>query len=224
MSGIGIFGGTFNPIHIGHLRTALEVREGLGLSRVILIPSAIPPHKAPHGVADAEARLEMTRLAAAEASGLEVSDVELRRAGPSYTIDTIRHFKSDSPDAPICFIVGMDAFLEIDTWRSWQTLLDEVPFVVMDRPGENGSGSPPLEDFLRRRIDPGYWFDGWDEGEGVRIARFHHPRKQPIRRVAVTRIEISSTAVRQRIRNGRTIRFLVPRSVEDYIQTRGLFK
>jgi nicotinate-nucleotide adenylyltransferase len=117
---IGLFGGTFDPIHFGHLRSALEVREACGLERVVLIPAAVPPHKGWGAMAAAADRLQMIELAVAGAPGLAVSDVELRRAGPSYTIDTIRDFQGEIPGGEIALIVGLDAFLEIDTWKSFR--------------------------------------------------------------------------------------------------------
>ena len=120
----GLFGGTYNPVHIGHLRAALEVKEGFSLDEVFLIPAALPPHKMPGEVADADDRLHMLSLALEDAPGLTISDVELKRSGPSYTIDTVQHFKRNAPDQfQIYLIMGMDAFLEIDTWKSYDELL-----------------------------------------------------------------------------------------------------
>ncbi len=131
---IGIFGGTFNPIHMGHLRTVWEVHCGFGLDETILIPSAAPPHKPAEGVIDAGDRLEMVRLAISGYDEFTVSDVELKRPGPSYTIDTVRHFKSVYPeDADFHLIIGLDAILEIDTWKSYRDIFRLIPFIVMMR-------------------------------------------------------------------------------------------
>ncbi len=140
MKRIGLFGGTFNPIHLGHLRTAVEVGEKLSLDVVFLIPSALPPHKDSTALISAEDRLAMARIAV-EGSGLfQVSDVELMRSGPSYTIDTVRYFKSCFGDAALFLIVGADAFLELDTWKDYQTLLDEIRICRHDPARLSGRG------------------------------------------------------------------------------------
>jgi nicotinate-nucleotide adenylyltransferase len=132
---LGLFGGTFDPIHIGHLRAALEVKQGFGLDRIVFIPAALPPHKKGDQVADAADRLKMVELGVSGYSGFSVSDAELQRSGPSYSIDTINHFKKSSePDSEILFISGLDAFLEIDTWKSYRDLLRQIAFIVIARP------------------------------------------------------------------------------------------
>ena len=131
---IGLFGGTFNPIHLGHIQVVREVKAGFGLNKILIIPSALPPHKEPDGVVDAEDRLEMIRLAFSDDPNFVISDVELKRSGPSYTIDTVRHFKSISPEnTKFYLIMGLDAFLEIDSWRSYNDLFLLIPFIVMSR-------------------------------------------------------------------------------------------
>ncbi len=136
---IGLFGGTFDPVHFGHLRAALEVKEGFGLARVFLIPAAAPPHKAREGVAPAGDRLRMVELAVDGEPGLMPSDVEIRREGPSYTIDTVTHFQREFAGvAEVFLIVGLDAFLEIDTWKSFRELLALVPVIVISRPDAAG--------------------------------------------------------------------------------------
>ncbi len=221
---IGLFGGTFNPIHFGHLRTVREVQEGFDLDEVYLIPSALPPHKAPESVADAQDRLEMTRLAVSDCTDIRVSDVELRRSGPSYTIDTVRHFKSViSPETELFFILGIDAFLEIDYWKSYEALFRLIPFIVMARPGARGT-SPTylrtswkiLEDHLNTRISQKYEFSESRMG-------YIHPEKQPVHFFNVTLLDISATKIRGLIREGKTIQFLVPEQVEHFIKTKGLF-
>ncbi|HSM73080.1 MAG TPA: nicotinate (nicotinamide) nucleotide adenylyltransferase, partial [Desulfobacterales bacterium] len=119
MNRIGLFGGTFNPIHLGHLRSAQEVLEAFDLQRILLIPSALPPHKEPEFLANAADRLAMIRQATLGHTGLSVSDVEITRPGPSYTIDTVRFFKRSLPaDTRLFLVVGLDAFLEIDSWKA----------------------------------------------------------------------------------------------------------
>jgi nicotinate-nucleotide adenylyltransferase len=216
---IGLFGGTFDPIHFGHLRAVLEVQEGLGLSRVVLIPAALPPHKTRAGVAPAADRLRMIELAVEGEPGLAVSDVEIRREGPSYTIDTVRHFHREMTDADEIFLImGLDAFLEIDTWKSFRELLALVFIIVISRPDADGPkpdrGRNQVADFLRGRIttDLAESPTGFN-GPGVRGVRLH----------AVTALDISSRRIRELVRSGRSIRFLVPAAVHDCIQTKGLY-
>ena len=216
MKRIGLFGGTFNPIHLGHLRTAVEVGEKLSLDVVFLIPSALPPHKDSHALIRAEDRLAMARIAVEGSALFQVSDVELRRSGPSYTIDTVRHFKSRFGDAALFWIVGADAFLELDTWKDYQTLLDEIPFVVMTRPGfpagENMQDA--MDVFIRSKISGEYR----SESSG-----YFHPEKKPILPVRVSLIEISSSRMRELIQAGRSIEYMAPESVLAFIKEKRLY-
>ncbi len=218
---IGLFVCTFNPIHLGHIQVVHEVQEGLALDRIILIPSALPPHKEPGGVADARDRMEMIRLAIADYPDFMVSDVELKRSGPSYTIDTVRHFKAAlSEDSALYLILGLDAFLEIDTWKSYMDLFLLVPFIVMDRTGAGDNDTisrwQTLEDYLKSRISEDYQFSA------SRSCHVHN-EKQPVFVYNVTPVNISSTKIRQLIKKGGTIRSLVPKIVEDFIKTKGLY-
>ena len=218
---VGLFGGTFNPIHLGHLRAAVEVKEAFELNHVYLIPSALPPHKMPGEVADAADRLKMLDLAVGGTAGLNVSDVELKRSGLSYTIDTVRHFKRTLPDDSLIYLImGLDAFLEIDTWKSYEELLAQVPFIVMNRPmaatSVQGSEREIIENFLRSRLSENYIFyhaQSYFKLEG----------KQPIYMHGVSALDISSTKIRELIKKGRSIEFLVPPKVAEFIHTQGLY-
>jgi nicotinate-nucleotide adenylyltransferase len=219
---IGLFGGTFNPIHNGHLRAATSVREGAGLDTVVLIPAAIPPHKRSREIAPAHDRLEMVRLAATGLENTLVSDVELVRSGPSYTIDTVRHFSQQfNADARLFFIVGCDAFFEIDTWKNFEDLLASIPMIVLDRP--TGHDSPrdsffqTMSAFLRTRISEGYLPD--EDG-----LSFSHPCRQTVYLYPGEMLDVSSTQIRQRIGRGETLTGELPPSVEDYIQRKGLYR
>jgi nicotinate-nucleotide adenylyltransferase len=219
---IGLFGGTFNPIHGGHLRAATSVRDGFGLDTVVLIPSAVPPHKRSKDIAPAGDRLEMARLAAAGLENTLVSDVELVRCGPSYTIDTVRHFRRQfDADTQLFFIVGGDAFLEIDTWKNFEDLFISIPMIVLDRP--DGHGSPQVSfaqtiyTFLRTRISEGYFPD--EDG-----LSFSHPRCQTVYLYSGGMIDVSSTRIRQSIARGGAVPGGLPRPVEDYILKKGLYK
>jgi len=218
---IGLFGGTFNPIHRGHLRAASEVIKKFNLDQIFLIPAALPPHKTPGAVANADDRLEMIHLAIGNLSGLTVSDVELNRPGPSYTIDTVRHFKKTlSDDSRIYLIMGLDAFLEIDTWKSYTELLEQIAFIVMARPNEDcpdaDRGWKILEKYLSSTLSAGYKFltaRGCYTSEG----------KQPIYIVDIDAMDISSTKIRQNLKIKKTIGDLVPPEVAEFIQLKGLY-
>ena len=133
---IGIFGGTFNPIHVGHLRVAEEIRERFDLKRVIFIAAAVPPHKEVEGGIPGEHRMEMVRLAISGNPHFSLSDIELKRPGKSYSIATIQFFRQKyGSDSEMFFVLGMDAFLEIGTWKSFQKLFSLCHFIVMTRPG-----------------------------------------------------------------------------------------
>ena len=218
---IGLLGGTFNPIHLGHLRTAVEVKEGFSLDEIYLIPCAIPPHKKSGHVAGAEERYEMARIATLNTPGFSASDVELKRSGPSYTIDTVLYFKSVLPkDTELYFILGLDAFLEIDTWKSYMDLFPLIPFIILTRPyAEHIDPSlrqQKIEDFIKSRISSGYKYDSSQSG-------FIHLEMEPLFLFNVTPLEISSSAIRSLIKRRRSIRFLVPDEVIDFIKTKGLY-
>ncbi len=218
---IGLFGGTFNPIHSGHLKVAQKIKEAFALERIFIIPSACPPHKKPADIADAKDRLEMIRLAVSDYRYFIVSDAELKRPGTSYTIDTIKHFKAVSPDkTEFYFILGLDAFFEIDTWKSYRDLFDLMSFIVVTRSGEWGNGSSGmrkiLEDYIKTRISDGYTFSS-------SRSCYVHKNKQPIFIFDIKPIDISSTKIRERVKKGRSIKSMVPEKVEDFIKTKGLY-
>lgn len=219
---IGLFGGTFNPIHTGHLRAALEVKEGFELDEMHLIPSAVPPHKDAGGVADAQNRLEMVRLAAGDQNWFVVSEVELQRRGPSYSVDTVAFYRKSLPvGSEIFLVIGADAFMDIHTWKSYHRLFSLVPFIVMVRPQAGASESVPafqrVGRCLRHHVDPGY---SWQP----RQQRFSHTSLQSVAITEVTRLHISATRIRELITAGRSIRYLVPDTVMTYIQQRGLYR
>jgi len=220
MKGTGLFGGTFNPIHMGHLRVAEDVRVGFDLEKIVFIPSAIPPHKDMSNLADAGSRYAMITTALSACPDFVASDVEIHRQGPSYTIDTVTYFQNHQPaDAPYYLIVGMDAFLEITTWKVWQHLFDLIPFIVMTRPkAADACPTDPLAEmdhYIHAQLDAGYALQG---------SSFIHKTKQPIFLANVTPIDISSSAIRDRVRQGRAICGLVPDSVLEYIKQKGLYK
>ena len=224
MKRIGLFGGTFNPIHRGHLQVIQEVREAFGLDRILLIPAALPPHKEPRGVADARDRMHMIELAVSGdptlVQSVTVSDVELKRAGPSYTIDTVRYFWQKMPEkTELYFILGLDAFLEIDTWKSYRDLFLLIPFIVMTRANaghDDDSMLPALGDYLQSKISNSYRFS-------TSQSCYLDDEKQPVFIFKVTPIDISSTKIREFVKKGSGIESMVPGKVEDFIKTKGLY-
>jgi len=218
---IGLLGGTFNPIHLGHLRASVEVKEGFSLDEIYLIPCAIPPHRKSGHVAGATDRFEMTRLATSNTPSFSASDVELKRSGPSYTIDTVLYFKSVLPKkTELYFILGLDAFLEIDTWKSYMDLFPLIPFIILTRPNaghiDPGLRQQKIEDFIKSRISAGYKYDSSQSG-------FIHLEMAPLFLFDVTPLEISSSAIRSLIKRGCSIQFLVPDDVIDFIKTKRLY-
>lgn len=221
MERIGLFGGTFNPIHRGHLRAADEVRKNFPLDHIYFIPSATPPHKEPDVLAGAADRLAMIRLAIAEYPLFRASDVEVSRPGPSFTIDTVRYYKSElSKETDLYLILGFDAFLEIHTWNSYDNLLKLIPFIVMSRPCKEFVQSPRswkiLEEYLYRRISDRYRFS-------AERSCYVHPDNPSLYLMDIGLTDISSTRIRHSVKTGRPIGRQVPTVVEEYIKTKGLF-
>ena len=216
---IGLFGGTFDPVHLGHLRSALEVKEACGLDQVVFIPVAVPPHKGRGGLAPAEERLRMLDLAIGSGSGLAVSDVETRRPGPSYTIDTVQHFRDAMPAAEIALIMGLDAFREIETWKSFRQILSLVPVIVMSRPG------PHAVKDGGDRIQVGQVLSAIVPGDPVEEtpSGFLAGGFKPVTVQHVTALDISSTRIRALVRAGRSIRYLSPAAVVAHIYAKGLY-
>ena len=199
-----------------------EVIKRFNLDQIFLIPAALPPHKTPGLVAKADDRLEMINLAIADLSGLTVSDVELNRPGPSYTIDTIRHFKHTlAKDARIFLIMGLDAFLEINTWKSYAELLEQIAFIVMARPAEDYTdaqqGWKILETYLKSTLSADYQF-------GAAHACYTSEGKQPIYIVDIDAMHISSTKIRENVKKKQAIENFVTPEVADYIRLKGLYK
>lgn len=222
---IGLFGGTFNPIHNGHLKAVYEVQKRFALDKSYIIPSAIPPHKEQDCVVDAKDRIEMIRLAVAGSpdtmESVVISDVELKRSGPSYTIDTLFYFKSILPeDSQIYFILGLDAFLEIDTWKSYMDLFLLTSFIVITRfPAKQNDISimrKSLENYLQNRISLNYKYS---DSQSCYV----NNERKPVFFFDVNPINISSTRIRRLVSMGRSIRLFVPEKVDDLIKTKGLY-
>jgi nicotinate-nucleotide adenylyltransferase len=209
---IGIYGGTFDPIHYGHLRPNLELCELLGLDHVRFIPAYLPPHK-DKPQTSVEHRLEMVALAISKEERFVLDDREIKRGGASYTIDTLKSLRQDYPDSPLCLLMGMDAFSGIDSWYHWQELLNYAHIIVSQR---------PETDFdVQAR---------WPE----RIQAFYQSHKADretigqslcgkIRLEAVTQLSISATNIRRRLKNNQSVRFLMPEPVINLIKYNNLY-
>ncbi|MCS7281540.1 MAG: nicotinate-nucleotide adenylyltransferase [Desulfobacterota bacterium] len=208
---IGVMGGTFDPIHLGHLRAAEEVRVSFGLEKVVMVPVNIPPHKRDFKISSAEDRLNMVRMAITGNEAFEVSDVEIQRGGISYTLDTVFEFKKNYGE--VYYLIGVDAFHEIDTWYMYEELFYHTNFIVMARPSKRtflGLESFPLK--VREKMV--------DLGENT----YRHVSSNMTYVIWVTQLDISSSKIREYVKKGISIKYLVPPQVEEYIKERGLYK
>jgi nicotinate-nucleotide adenylyltransferase len=191
---VGVLGGTFDPIHVGHLVAAEGVRCDLALDRVIFVPAARPPHKDAVGITDAAHRAAMVREAVADNPAFEVSDLEIRRGGTSYTIDTIREFMAGAAaGTDLFFLMGGDSLMDIRTWRDYESLLAECTVVVFPRPGMDLTH---VDEWIRSR---------------VRVVPTHL-------------VDVASRDIRERVQQGRSIRYLVTARVQAYIEEHGLYR
>lgn len=197
--GLGILGGTFDPIHLGHLHMAEAVYASLELEKIIFIPAFVPPHKIGLDYAPAADRYAMTKLAVEAYPHFSVSDMELKRNGVSYTIDTLRELHAQQPDKHLYFIIGADSVVQLHTWNSIYEMLDLATFVAAGRPGYAG-----VRDEVVRNL-------GAEAAK--KIILLHTPE-----------YDISSTVIRSRIREKASLDGLVPQAVEQYIYEHGLYK
>jgi nicotinate-nucleotide adenylyltransferase len=222
MMRLGVLGGTFNPIHYGHLASANDVWDAFSLDSVIFVPAAIPPHKDLAEIIEPRHRLMMTMLATVSHPHFIVSPVEIERAGASYTVDTIAQLKQLYPQPlSIYFILGIDAFVEIASWRQPDVLLANCHTIVTSRPGHNllGQVSNPLRRLSR--IYPHLIFDPQMEVEKEPLGSpAYQVRGTPyqIFLQEVAGMDISSTDIRRRVKSGRSLRYLLPDSVDAYIR------
>jgi nicotinate-nucleotide adenylyltransferase len=215
VAAIGLFGGTFDPIHFAHLRLAEEVAENFGLEQVRLIPAAVPPHRG-RPSASPEHRLAMTRLAIEGNPRFSVDPRELGRSGPSYTIDTLTETRNESGGQPLCLLMGADAFAALTTWHRWEDLFDLAHVIIARRPGF------PLEQLAASLPDPlRTHYENRLENDPARLTLapagglFTHE---------LTALDVSATAVRELIRRNASLRYLLPDAVIAYIHTHELYK
>lgn len=206
---IGLFGGTFDPIHYGHLRTAFELLQALKLAQVRFLPTGNPPHRV-DPLAASDLRLEMVRAAVAGQPGFTVDDREIRRSGVSYSIDTLTELRREYPERSLCLLLGMDAFLGVPTWHRWSEIFQLCHVVVAHRPGWKAPITGPLGEVMV------------DRGTGS-VRDLHTSPAGRIYVRAVTQLEISSTDLRALIMSGQDLRYLVPEAVRDLIARTGCY-
>jgi nicotinate-nucleotide adenylyltransferase len=207
--GIGVFGGTFDPVHFGHLRAAHEARELLGLAEFRLVPAGHPPHREPP-VATPRQRLEMLRLAAGPVPGFRVDDREISRSGQSYMVDTLGEIRAECGAAPLVLVIGLDAANHLDGWHRWKSLFELAHLAVMSRPGAAFGWQGELKSEMERRL----------------VETPRALRSDPAGRVVlldITQLAISSTDIRLQLHSGRSPRFLLPTSVLGYIREQRLY-
>jgi nicotinate-nucleotide adenylyltransferase len=194
---LGLFGGTFDPIHLGHLILAEQCREACKLDRVWFVVAGAPPHKRNDRTAVAH-RLEMARIAIAGQTSFAVSEIETTRPGPHYSVETLEAVRRDQPDDDLFFLIGADSLADLPTWREPARIAQLATIVVVNRPGLEEIDAAKLPDF----------------GPGAR----------PLSSVTIPPIGIASTDLRRRLAEGRSIRYMVPRGVEAYIEVEGLYR
>lgn len=213
---IGVLGGTFNPVHLGHLRAAEEVYEKFDLDKVLFIPAARPPHKTDATVAVFEHRWNMLEVAIAGNPHFELSDIEKLRSGKSYSVDTLRNLRETYPEETLLyFLLGLDAFLDILSWHAFKELFLLTDFIILARPGYTVDKVGTL---LHDEISPGYQF------KKEKICFVHKDREfKNVYFCCVTLLDISSSSIREHIQAGHSIRYLVPNEVAEYIERRKVY-
>ncbi|MBF0228167.1 MAG: nicotinate (nicotinamide) nucleotide adenylyltransferase [Desulfamplus sp.] len=217
---VGLFGGTFNPIHLGHIAVITHVKSVFNLNTIHIIPSANPPHKTTTTLASANDRFEMVKQAISTISGFIISDVELMRRGKSFSIDTIKHFNGlIEENTKLYFIMGSDVFFDITTWKNSVEIFKLTEIIVMYRAGDV-RGLKDIELFLQRVISSQY-----EIFQSEKIIK-HHDIKQGFKTVhicEVPEIHISSTLIREKIKKGESIKGLIPTVVESIIYKKKLY-
>jgi len=207
---IGILGGTFDPVHFGHLRPALEVQETLALEELRLIPCHIPPHR-PQPHATAAQRVAMLEAATGRHPAFRIDTRELQRNGPSYTFDTLVSLREELGETGLCLLMGMDAFADLTTWYRWDELIELSHLVVMPRPGADVPAGGDLAGFIRRHRVP--------EAVGLR----HRPAGRLLFQ-PVTALAISASRLRALLAEGLSPAFLMPEAVIEIINREGLYR
>lgn len=209
---IAVFGGTFNPVHYGHLRLAEEVRESFGLDRVVFMPTCITPHKLRESLTPAPVRYELLLAAVRDNPGFAVSDLEIRRGGRSFTVDTVRELAKDG--TKVYLILGSDSFNDIASWHEYAELMRLSSFIVAPRPNHP---SRPLMEVLPVELAREFWYDAG-------VAAYVNSGGNSITYLETTPIDISSSDIRERVSKDRSVRYLLPDSAIEFIETEGLYR
>ena len=204
---IGIFGGTFNPVHFGHLRIGLECAEALGLDELRMIPCGLPPHRT-EPCATPEQRLKMLALAT-QGTSIVVDNLELEREGHSYTVDTLKSFHADYPDASFYLIIGSDSFQNILSWHNWQDILKLSNIIIAQRPDHSDDKASKAGVRLSDRF--------------CSIEEVVTKNAGGIACISVTQLEISASKIRERIKQHRSVKFLLPDNVIKFIESNNLY-
>lgn len=208
--GVALLGGTFDPVHFGHLRSAWELKEKLQVAQLRLVPCHIPSHRDAPG-ADSAQRLQMLRLALADCPQLQIETCELEREQPSYTIDTLRHLRAElGSEVPLMLAMGTDAFAALNSWSEWHQLLDYCHIVVMMRPGASLPDSGEVASLLQN-------------ARAQQLPCLKHQPHGLIYPLIVTELDISASDIREQIETGLSPQFLLPDSVWRYIQQQALY-
>ncbi len=215
---IGIFGGTFNPIHYGHLRAAEEVREKFHLAKIVFIPSKNPPLKT-HELIESEHRYRMTELALSGNGFFEISDIEYKRPGKSFTVQTVEEMRRIFHDTDLYFVLGIDSFLEIPTWWQPEKLMSLIDFIIIARP------SFRFVDLLSSPYIHAHR-DDMEKLDKEELESYSTTLKSErvVIALKIPLLDISATEIRKRIREGKSIKYLLPESVESYIIANKLYK
>ncbi len=209
-TGLAIFGGTFDPVHNGHIESAIAVKQLLAVSVVKLVPSYIPPHKVLPGTS-AVHRLQMLRIAVRQIDGVEVDDREVARQGVSYTINTLASFRKDiGPSAPLYFVLGVDSYATLDTWCRWQELTDWAHLIVLKRPGFLGDVPDEVKCWAAPRKAAG-------------LESMREKAAGLVYQAELTQLDISATGIRQVLASGGYPDGLIPRSIADYASSHELY-
>ncbi len=210
---LGLLGGTFNPIHLAHVRIAEEARDVVGLDQILFIPAADPPHKKLDGDVAFGLRYEMVKRAIADNEAFAITDIEARRSGKSYSVDTLATLRTERPDDDLYFIIGSDSYLELGLWHRYAEIFTQASLIVVERPDR------PIDNPLQQLPEPVQQQFRQETEDLLR-----HTSGTGIRFVQGTRLDISSSRLRGMIAAGRSIRYLVSPVVEAFITEKGLYQ
>jgi nicotinate-nucleotide adenylyltransferase len=211
---LGVFGGTFDPVHLGHLRAAQEALEILGLDEMLFVPVSVPPHKPSRKILSFQSRWRMLQLAIANNARFRLSDLERRMPGKSYTVHSLKKLHEENPGAELFFLVGGDAFFEMDTWYQFQEIFRLAAVAVLSR---LECGEEEILEFLSKKVSDLY-------GIVPENREIRHPVLPSVFSLRNTRMDISSTRIRELVAEGLSIQYLVPDNVLGYIEENGLYK